>query len=384
VSTNNKSRPKVVIFRNELLPLSETFVLAQAKALRTFDPVFAGVHPAPRSLMIEPDPVFVSSSHSLIGKARRRIFWRTSLAPGFYRELRSVQPSLIHAHFALDGAAALPIRAALKIPLLVTLHGYDVSSSDESLGRSPEGDLYLRRRDELWEKATFFLCISEFIRRTALKRGFPPEKLRCIYTGTDLGLFQFQSVPRDPDMILFVGRLVEKKGCNHLLDALAEVRKVRPAVRLVLIGVGQLEQALRQRAATEQLPCEFLGVQPARVVKEYMARAQVFCVPSITASNGDSEGLGMVFIEALAMGAPVASFEHGGIAEVVNHGKSGLLAPEGDYHALATNLLRLLSDDRQWNSFSDEGRRDVQNRFDIAKQTVLLEEIYLQAIASRA
>jgi colanic acid/amylovoran biosynthesis glycosyltransferase len=384
VNKKNKSRPKVIIFRNELLPLSETFVLAQARALRTFDPVFAGVHPAPRSLMLNPDPVFVSSSHSLMGKVARRIFWRTSLAPRFFRQLRSVQPSLIHAHFALDGTAALPVRAALNIPLVVTLHGYDVSSSDESLCRSPEGKLYLRRRDELWEKATFFLCISDFIRRKALEKGFPREKLRCIYTGTDLGLFQFHSAPRDPNMILFVGRLVEKKGCNYLLDALAEVRKVRPAVRLVLIGAGPLEQALRRRAEAEKLPCEFLGMQSTQVVKEYMAGARVFCVPSITAANGDSEGLGMVFIEALAMGTPVASFDHGGIAEVVNHGKSGLLAPEGDHNTLAVNLLQLLSNDQLWKSLSDQGRRDVQNRFDIAKQTVQLEEIYLQAIASHA
>jgi glycosyltransferase involved in cell wall biosynthesis len=252
------------------------------------------------------------------------------------------------------------------------------------LCQSPEGALYLRRRNELWDKAALFLCISDFILRKAVEKGFPREKLCRVYTGTDLGLFQFHSVPRDHNMILFVGRLVEKKGCNYLLDALAEVRKVRPEVRLVLIGAGPLEQTLRHRAETEMLPCEFLGMQSTAVVKESMARARVFCVPSVAAANGDSEGLGMVFIEALAMGTPVASFDHGGIAEVVKHGKSGLLAPEADHRTLAANLLRLLSDDQLWKSLSDQGRHDVQNRFDIVKQTVQLEEIYLQAIANHA
>jgi colanic acid/amylovoran biosynthesis glycosyltransferase len=380
VTESIPTRPKVLVFRNELLPTSETFILAQATALRTFQPVFAAVHPAPQSLALDAPPILATPAATLTGKALRRLYWRTGYAPGFFHKLRSLRPDLIHAHFAIDAASALPIHVALDIPLVVTLHGYDVSSSDNSLSRSPEGRVYLRRREELWGRASTFLCISQFIRDKAVERGFPKEKLQVHYTGTDLALFHSQPCLRDPNLLLFVGRFVEKKGCHYLLSALAEVRKHHPAVSLTLIGSGPLEPTLRQRAAAENLPCEFLGMQPASIVKNYMARARVFCAPSIAASNGDSEGLGMVFAEAQAMGTPVASFRHGGIPEVVKHQRTGLLAPERDSDVLADHLLRLLRDDTTWAEYSQQGVRWVQERFDIVKQTVLLEQIYSQLL----
>jgi len=155
-------------------------------------------------------------------------------------------------------------------------------------------------------------------------------------------------------------------------------------VRLVIIGSGPLESALRNRVAAEGLPCEFLGMQSAPVVRDYMARARVFCAPSVAAANGDSEGLGMVYIEAQAMGTPVASFVHGGIPEVVRNGTNGLLAPEGDSHALASNLLQFLQDDAMWLRHSEAGLSWVHERFDIKKQGVALERLYAEVLACHA
>ncbi len=114
-----------------------------------------------------------------------------------------------------------------------------------------------------------------------------------------------------------------------------------------------------------------------------MARARVFCVPSVTASSGDSEGLGMVFIEAQAMGTPVASFMHGGIPEVVTHERSGLLCHEGDSAVLAASLLRMLVDDQLWTRLSEYGKRDMHARFNITQQTTLLEEGYYKPLTRR-
>jgi colanic acid/amylovoran biosynthesis glycosyltransferase len=374
---------RVLIFRNELLPRSETFILAQAMALRSFEAYFAGVHPAINSLDLPTEQVFVSSLPSFAGKARRRLFWRAAVAPGFYSRLQKLRVGLVHAHFALDGAAALAICKHLKLPLVVTLHGFDVSSSDDSLRRSEEGRLYLRRREELWEKTAVFICVSEFIRGKALEKGFPESKLRVHYTGVDLSVFEEQAVERDPNLIVFTGRLVEKKGCRYLLDALARVREQHPAAHLVVIGAGPMDGVLKEQAAALKLSCEFLGVQPVDVVRQYLARARVFCVPSVTAANGDSEGLGMVFAEAQAMGTPVASFRHGGISEIVRDGSTGLLAPEGDTEGLAANLLRLLRDDALWRELSGNGVRSMRTSFDIQKQTAVLEDIYLDVMRGR-
>jgi colanic acid/amylovoran biosynthesis glycosyltransferase len=373
-------KPAVLIFRNELLPRSETFVEAQARALRSFQPRFAGVHAARKSMTLPSSPILVDATSSFVGKLRRRLFWHASIAPKFNRELKEIAPCLLHAHFARDGAAALPISRLLAIPLVVTLHGYDVTSSDSWLARSIEGRVYLRRRELLWGRTTAFLCVSRFIRDKAIEKGFPQQKLIVHYTGIDTSLFGGAPRERDRDLIVFVGRLVEKKGCRYLLDALAIVRSQHPAVRLAIIGAGPLERELRERCRSENLPCEFLGVLSPSEVMEQLARARAFCVPSVTALNGDSEGLGMVFAEAQAMGTPVASFSHGGIPEVVLHGETGLLASERDSSALAANLLRLLVDDRLWAQLSARGPGWVREAFDLGRQTGHLEKIYADAV----
>jgi colanic acid/amylovoran biosynthesis glycosyltransferase len=382
-AASTQPKPRVLIFRNELLPASETFIRAQAGALRCFEPRFAGVHAAARPLRLDPPPVLIDGSSSFVGKLRRRAFWSASCAPRFYRELQELHPVLVHAHFAIDGAAALPLARRLQIPLIVTLHGYDVTSSDQALSRSPEGRVYLRRREDLWRQAAVFVCVSKFIRERALAQGFPREKLQVHHIGVDLSLFGEAKAVRDPNLIVFVGRLVEKKGMRFLLEALEIVRRHHPAAHLVCIGAGPLEAELRQRVAAASLPCVFLGAQPQEAVKRKLAEARVFCVPSVTAATGDSEGLGMVFAEAQALGRPVVSFRHGGIPEVVRHGHTGLLAPEGDSAALAQHLLHLLQDDACWQELSGNGRQWVREAFDLARQTRGLEDIYRSVLCAR-
>ena len=379
----NAKRPAVLIFRNELLPPSETFILAQANALRGFAPSFACVHRSLHSLDLPSQPTQLDPTSNALGKLRRRIFWRSGFAPSFYRHIALLQPALIHAHFAIDGAAALPLAHRLQIPLVVTLHGYDVTSSDSALSATAQGRLYLRNRSRLFHQAAIFFCISRYIYERALAAGFPREKLRVHYTGTDLDLFTESSLPRDPHMIVFVGRLVEKKGCRYLLDALQLARRQHPQVHLVCIGDGPLRGSLTRRAAASSLPCTFLGVQPAEVVKRYLAQARIFCAPSLAAASGDSEGLGMVFAEAQAMGTPVVSFRHGGVPEIVLNGETGLLAPERDTETLAAHLLTLLQDDDRWARYSARGRHWVRRAFDLRQQTYELEDIYREVLHTR-
>ncbi len=379
-ASSSGDKRRVLIFRNELLPASETFILAQATALRGFEPHFAGVHAALNSLELLTPADFVDARSNLLGKVRRRMFWRTGAAPGFYRRLKRIDPALLHAHFAVDGAAALPLARRLRVPLVVTLHGYDVTSSDEALSRSAEGRLFLKQRERLWDEAAVFLCISRFIYDRALDAGFPRNKLRVVYTGTDLSCFSESDAKRDPNLIVFVGRLVEKKGCRYLLDALELVRRDHPEAHAVVIGDGPLRGVLERQAETLRLPCEFLGPQPRQIVRDYLARARVFCVPSIESATGDSEGLGMVFIESQAMGTPVVSFRHGGIPEVVLHGHTGYLAPERDREVLAAHLRHMLDDEACWRRFSERGRLWVNRAFHLETQTRELEGIYREVL----
>ena len=177
-------------------------------------------------------------------------------------------------------------------------------------------------------------------------------------------------------MVLFVGRLVEKKGCSFLLKAMERVQASLPDVELVVIGDGKLRDKLESEAASRLKHYRFLGSQPYNTVQEWMGKASVFCVPSITANSGDAEGFGMVFIEAQASGLPVVSFDSGGIPEAVAHNKTGYLAPEGDWNSLANYILRLLANQATWQDFSHAGIDRVKHMFNLEMQTAKLEAIY--------
>ena len=369
-------RPKVLVFRNNLLPPSETFILAQARALRAVAPVFAAVHPAPASIVPAADAHIVSASASKWGELGRRWYWATGVAPQFHRRLRALRPTLVHAHFAPDGAAALPLQAALGVPLIVTLHGYDVTRDERTHAQKPEGRLYLAHRHELWKRAAVFLCVSHFIKDEALRRGFPADKLVVLPIGIDVEAFRPAACAREKERILFVGRLVEKKGCADLLRAVEHLVAAGVPVNVTFVGDGPLRPVLEQQARKDGLPCEFLGMLPPAAVRDHLRRARVFCVPSKTASDGDSEGLGMVFAEAQAMGTPVVSYRHGGIPEIVAHGTSGLLAEEGDVLGLAEALSLFLRDDALCRDHGLAGTRRMQTIFSLHQQTRKLEELY--------
>jgi glycosyltransferase involved in cell wall biosynthesis len=236
----------------------------------------------------------------------------------------------------------------------------------------------------LWERASLFLCVSDFIRRKAIATGFPEKKLRLHYTGIDLDRFApSQSAPeRDRNVVLYVGRLVKYKGADQLVRAMQIVRETNRNARLVVIGDGEYRAHVESLAGELAVPTEFLGEQPSAAVRSWLERAGVFCAPSVTLEDGMSEAFGNVFTEAQAMGLPVVSYRHGGITETMLDGETGLLADEYDYRTLAAHLLRYLSNDEAWQRSHELGMKWVRENFDVRVQTAKLEEIYEEVIAS--
>jgi glycosyltransferase involved in cell wall biosynthesis len=376
-------KPTVLIYRSDLLPASETFVAAQAHALRHYTPAFAGLLPIPTSLLIDPcDATLLCRNDKLGERIRRRLFLATGSAPQFVQNLRRKQPVLLHAHFAIDAAAALPLQKQLHIPMVVTLHGYDATMSDSDLLRYAAGRTYLRRRSELRARARFFICVSDHIRRQALERGVPEEKLRTIPIGVDLSFFvpdPLRSRDLDP-IVLFVGRLVEKKGCAHLIRAMAQVEASHPGARLLIVGDGPLLDPLRAQAATQLRRCTFLGSQPPSVVRDLMYRASVLAVPSIVATNGDTEGLPINLCEAQAVGLPIAAFAGPGVSEAVVADQTALLVAPGNHSALAAAIIRILEDSALATRLAAAGRRRAEQSFSLEKQTACLEDLYTEAL----
>lgn len=378
----------VLIYRDNLLPPSETFVLAQAMGLRRYRPLFTGLRDVETSLASEYERI-VAERTSLIPRSLQsrvyRIFGAHPILQkqSFLEEIRSAKPALIHAHFAPDGVHAIPLAAALDLPLLVTLHGYDVTGQDHS--RDPLHQL-LRQRGlkHLHQRATLFLCVSEFIRDKAIAAGFPADKLLVHHIGVDVSTFQPSDRAGSTNNVLFIGRLTEKKGCEYLIQAMLQVREQVPSAQLIVGGDGPLRPSLEQLARKIGVAVNFTGRLSHDAVRVYMESARVFAFPSVTATDGDSEGLGMVVLEAQAMGIPVVATHHGGIPEGILDGEHGLLSDEFDVAGLARQIVHLLTNQQLWNDHHQRGPAFVCEHFNLRHQTALLEDIYDRACYSHA
>jgi glycosyltransferase involved in cell wall biosynthesis len=374
----DQSHPPVLIYRNSLLPTSETFIRGQALALKRHEAYFAGIERIP-GLELPPGRTVVAGENGLLARLTRALLHRFPFFPaGMTDRLRTLSPRLVHAHFAFDAWWGLRIADALKKPLLVTLHGYDVTATDASFRQCADFALrrFPRRRAEVFARATHFVAVSEFVRKAAIEKGCPQERITVLYTGIDCEAFRPGPAQRKSPMVLFVGRLVPVKGCEYLLRAMSAVQREIPDAELVIVGDGPLRLALEALAQERLRAYRFVGMQSPEVVRRLLDTAAVFCVPSIQAPNGATEGFGMVFLEAQAMGVPVVSFRSGGIEEAVADGSTGILVPPGDDAALAAGLLRLLNDEELRSRMGMAGRERVQSRFDLARANEALECLY--------
>jgi glycosyltransferase involved in cell wall biosynthesis len=374
---------RILIYRAELLPPSETFIAGQTASLKRYAPWFAGLKLNKGGLVLDAERVVtLCEGDSFLDKVRRRAYLYFGISPRFHRRVRKIAPSLIHAHFALDGSMALTIQQMLNVPMVVTLHGYDVTSRDETIAQTAFGRAYLKRRSELWRRASLFLCVSEHIRQKALERGYPPEKLAVHRIGIDLPAAE--PTAKRERMVLFVGRMVEKKGCIHLIRAMEEVEAKMPDAKLILLGDGPLRPELEKEAKTRLRNATFLGMQPQPEVREWMRKAQILAAPSIVARSGDAEGLPTVLCEAQAIGLPVVSFIGPGVNEAVVADETALLVRPTDEHALGEAILRLLGNDEMRARFGEAGQKRAAECFDIRTQTALLEDKYDEVLREDA
>jgi colanic acid/amylovoran biosynthesis glycosyltransferase len=377
------SRPTVVIFCDHLLYLSETFIRAQGQALRQFSPAYAGSRRV-AGLELPAGSCYTINSGNTAGKIRETVFKLIGKAPDLVRRLHALDPVLLHAHFGPDGLRALPLSRQLGLPLIVTFHGSDATALNPRRSEATFGHRhYLAHRDILQRGASLFLAVSDFIRGKLLEQNVPLEKVIVHYIGVDTRFFSPTGIDTEP-IVLFVGRLSERKGPNYLIQAMAEVQRDYPDVELVLIGDGPLRKNLEQQAKASLRKYRFLGAQRPETIREWMDRASVFSASSVRIESGEEEAFGMVFAEAQAMKKPVVAFASGGVVEAVQHGQTGFLAPERDWRKMAEYLALLLRDADLRHRFGVAGRQRVLRLFDLEKQTSVLEKIYTEVAARRA
>jgi glycosyltransferase involved in cell wall biosynthesis len=293
------------------------------------------------------------------------------LLRGLYREvlrqLRSGRFDCVHCHWLLpQGLAMYMAQRRIPVPYVVTSHGGDAFALDGSIAAA-----FLKRR--IMKKAASVTVVSRAIKDRLLgdPRLRPADTpIEIIPMGVDLK--RFQAVNRDErwpsrhdlsrPVVLFVGRLAEKKGLSYLLQAFAREPLRSTAASLAIIGDGPLRVALDHEVRTLGLTSRvrFLGAMEHRELQTAYASADIFCAPSIIAEGGDREGLPTVLCEAAASGLPAVASRISGIPEVVLDGDTGILVNERDVQGLSEALAALVVDPTKRVRLGESARRRIE------------------------
>jgi colanic acid/amylovoran biosynthesis glycosyltransferase len=286
------------------------------------------------------------------------------------REVHARGIGHLHAHFATAPATVARIAAAFAgITYSFTAHAKDI------FHESVRAEDLARKLEDAAAAVTVSDFNYEYLTRTF---GSAAAQLRRIYNGLDLERFPFQPPSERPPRIVAVGRLVEKKGFSVLIDACAVLASRGLPFTCEIIGMGELESALRQQIEARRLEgCVVLtGPQPQCAVVESMARASVFAMPCIVGVDGNRDGLPTAILEAMAVGTPCVATDVTGIPEAIVDGVTGLIVPQHAPAALAASIERLLTNPTLRVQLATAARRRIEAEFDIRRNTATMRELF--------
>jgi len=279
----------------------------------------------------------------------RRAKWKLLLVPGFvlaqawaaWRLLRKDRIDVIHAHWLLPQgliAALLQLLPGRKVPFVVTSHGADLYAL--------RGGLMDALKRFVVRRAAAATVVSTAMRESLCAVGAPASKISVLSMGVDVSqrFTADASVWRSADEILFVGRLVEKKGVAYLLRAMPRVLLQRPDVRLSIAGFGPEEMNLR--ALADQLGIahrvHFLGALPQLELPALYRRAALFVAPFVRAESGDQEGLPVALMEAAACGCPILAGDVPGLRDILGEHTDAVVLDPRDEALLSARIISVL------------------------------------------
>jgi colanic acid/amylovoran biosynthesis glycosyltransferase len=301
----------------------------------------------------------------LAARARRHGIWRRFVQAGLTADrARREGVRHLHAHFATAAAEVARDAATLaRRPFTVTAHAKDIFHADHA----PH---LVRRLDGAAAVVTVSEHNAEHLR--GVLNGVPIHHIPNGVLAPPPG----RSAQGGP--LLFVGRLVPKKGVDILIDACALLRSEIPGLSVEIIGGGPLADELADRARNAGVAdrIHFLGPQPAEVVDAAFRRCSLVALPSRIDEHGDRDGMPTVLVEALARGVPVVATHLVGIPELVRNGETGLLVPPDDPPALAAAIARLLRDPELARELATGGRALVAERFNPGRSARLLRALF--------
>jgi glycosyltransferase involved in cell wall biosynthesis len=242
----------------------------------------------------------------------------------------------------------------------VTSHGGDLFGLRGRIANA------LKRR--VAARACAMTVVSSAMRDEADALGLAPPCIAAIPMGADLRsrFVPAANAARSNDTLLFVGRLVAKKGLAVLLDAMVAILAARPGTRLRIAGFGPEEEMLRKQAKRLGIESqmEFLGAMPQERLPDLYRTAAICVAPFIRDDSGNQEGLSVVLMEAIGCGCPIVVGDVAGVRDLLGDGYADVRVPPGDPDALAATILRSLSDPERARVRANEIRADVVTRID--------------------
>jgi len=275
------------------------------------------------------------------------------------RECAAFRPEVVHVHWWVPGGFAVWPGGAAGRPVVLTSHGTDLFLLD----RFPAAR---RLAGPIFRAARAVTVISSPLVERVERLGVPRDRITVLPMPLTVG--RFSGPPRgqrEAGGLLFVGRLIERKGAEFAIRALAELRRKGRAARLTIVGDGP--ERPRLEALIKELGlfgiAELAGALSHESVAEHYRSASVLLMPAVTDWKGEQEGFGMVLVEAMATGLPVVATRSGGIPDVVTDGVTGLLVPERDPAALASAAAHILDDPSLASTLVEAARRELDTRF---------------------
>jgi len=267
---------------------------------------------------------------------------------------------IVHVQWPIpNGLGALFLKKLYGIPYINTIHGEEV---------------YLSKRYHMvfafkWivNNAKKTITNSSATRDSCLKAGLDGDKIQVIPFGVDTSFFKPLKLPKNENefQILSVGYLIERKGYKYLIKAMKDVLNENINVRLKIVGSGPLEYNLQNIIRELKLENEvkiMKNVSDQELLHLYNS-SDLFVLPSIIDSQGNTEGLGVVLLEAMACGLPVIGSDVGGIPDIIIQGKSGILVKEKDVSDLSDNIIKMLKDDILRNRLAEFSIKMVDEKF---------------------
>jgi len=281
---------------------------------------------------------------------------------------------IIHCQFATVAPMALQLIqvGALQGKLVVSIRGHDITQNKE---------IAKNDYNNLIRHTNAFLPVSNSLKKLLLKAGCDDNKITIIHSGINCNKFQFSKrkpLVNSKIKLLSTARLTEMKGLKYAIESVSTLLNQGFNLSYEIIGEGELRDDLQKQI--EELGISnhirLLGWKSHTDVKDKLDSAHIFLAPSITAQNGEKEGIPNAVKEAMAQGLPVIATEHSGIPELIDNGISGYLVPEKDSAALAKKIAYLCNNTEIWPKISVAAREKIETDFDITNLTDKLISTY--------